>query len=204
MASIESGTSYEDRSFERLRLDHAQVDSAHFLDCQFTGCSLVEAALSACRFQRCNFVDCDLSLVDISGSQFASVVFEGSKLVGVDWTRAHRSEHTLGKPLKFINCMLNHGTFIGLDLERVKITDSLAHEVDFRETNLSEAVFSGTDLQGSLFLDTDLSAADLRSARNYLINPAINKLNGARFSLPEAISLLYALDIELDDSDQAA
>ena len=204
MASIESGLSYEDRNFERLRLDHAQIDSASFLDCQFTGCSLVEAVLSACRFQRCSFVDCDLSLVEISGSQFASVVFEASKLVGVDWTRAHRPEHTLGKPFKFIDCMLNHGTFIGLDLQGVEITDSLVHEVDFRETNLSEAVFSGTDLQGSLFLDTDLRTADLGSARNYQINPAINKLGGARFSLPEAISLLYALDIELDDSNQAA
>lgn len=204
MTSIESGASYEDQSFERLKLEHIGLDSAIFLDCRFTGCSFVEAVLHACRFQRCSFIDCDLSLVDISGSQFASVVFEDSKLVGIDWTRAHRPEHMLGQPLQFTRCMLNHGTFIGLDMKGTQIVDCLAHEVDFRESNLSQAVFSGTDLQGSLFADSDLRAADLRSARNYLINPAINKLSGARFSLPEALALLYALDIELDEDDHTA
>ena len=32
-------------------------------------------------------------------------------------------------------------------------------------------------------------------AKNYTIHPALNKLSKARFSLPEAMSLLYCLDI---------
>ncbi len=57
--------------------------------------------------------------------------------------------------------------------------------------------FSGTDLAGSLFNATDLSGADLSAARNYAISPAANRLKGAKFSLPEAMALLYCLDIKV-------
>jgi len=42
--------------------------------------------------------------------------------------------------------------------------------------------------------------ADLRFARNYQIDPSQNKVHKARFSLPEAMSLLYSMDIDLDES----
>jgi hypothetical protein len=41
----------------------------------------------------------------------------------------------------------------------------------------------------------------LRLARNYHINPETNTLSDARFSLPEAMSLLYAMDIRLDQDE---
>jgi uncharacterized protein YjbI with pentapeptide repeats len=62
---------------------------------------------------------------------------------------------------------------------------------------LSRASFARTDLAESVFLNTDLTQADLSQARNYRIDPGQNKIARARFSLPEAMSLLYNMDIEM-------
>jgi uncharacterized protein YjbI with pentapeptide repeats len=199
LKSPESQKTYEDIHFERLKLQAAQLDSSVFLDCQFSGCALVETVLHACRFQRCTFIDCDLSLLQIPGSEFASVEFDGCKLVGIDWTMARNNRPALGNPICFRASILSHCTFIGLDLQEIQFIDCVAHEVDFRQASLQSANFSGTDLNGSLFMDTILSDADLRSAVNYHIDPTGNNLSGARFTMPEALSLLHALDIRLDE-----
>ena len=94
---------------------------------------------------------------------------------------------------------MSHSTFIGLELSGIEITECVATDVDFREANLSEADFRGTDLSESLFINTNLRQADLREARNYRIAPGENDLTRARFSLPEAMSLLYNLDIDLSE-----
>jgi uncharacterized protein YjbI with pentapeptide repeats len=87
-------------------------------------------------------------------------------------------------------------------MREVQFRECVAKNVDFRETNLSQAIFSGTDLSESLFSNTDLSGADLSLARNYIIDPIQNNVKQARFSLPEAMSLLYSMDIILDEDGQ--
>jgi len=49
------------------------------------------------------------------------------------------------------------------------------------------------------FFNPNLTRADWRGARNYALRPIDNTLKKARFALPEAIALLYGLDLELDD-----
>jgi uncharacterized protein YjbI with pentapeptide repeats len=133
-------------------------------------------------------------------SVFTSAFFVGSKLIGVNWAQADWSPLELGKPIQFSKCALNHSTFIGLDLEGLQVLDCNAVNVDFREANLTYADFSRSDLSESLFIHTDLSEADLSQARNYVIDPGINNLKKAKFSLPEAMSLLYNMDINLSNS----
>jgi fluoroquinolone resistance protein len=88
---------------------------------------------------------------------------------------------------------------MGLKLGGIQIKDCIALDVDFRQADLSEADFAGTDLSQSLFGDTNLSQADLSRACNYDIDPGLNVLRQARFSLPEALSLLHSMDIVLVD-----
>lgn len=52
-------------------------------------------------------------------------------------------------------------------------------------------------MTNTLFSNTNLTEADLSAARNYHITPGQNVLKRAKFSLPEAMSLLYSLDIDL-------
>ncbi len=196
-ATIQSGALYTDRTFTALQMAGTELVSTEFDDCVFVQCSFVESVFKSCRFTNCTFEASDLSLVQVPESTFSGTRFEHTRLIGVNWAQATWPRTGLGNPLAFFKSNLSHSTFIGLSLKKIQIRDCVAVEVDLRETDLSGADFGGTDLSNSIFGDTDLTEADLSQARNYAIDPARNVLRRAKFSLPEAISLLYSLDIEL-------
>jgi fluoroquinolone resistance protein len=191
-----------DQVFEDIQLERDQLVSSEFYDCAFMRCSFVESVFRNCRFVNCAFQHCDLSLVQVMGSTFSATRFEDSKAIGVDWTQADWPTAGLARPVGFFRSAISHSTFIGLRLRGIQIRDCVAVDVDFREADLSHADFAGTDLSQSLFSHTDLTEADLSRARNYHIDPARNVLRQARFSLPEAMSLLYSMDIVLVEGDQ--
>ncbi len=74
---------------------------------------------------------------------------------------------------------------------------SMVRETRFIETLLTGARFDESDLEHTLFHQCNLEGASFKNARNYFIDPTTNKLKGASFSLPEAISLLTNLGITL-------
>lgn len=198
------GNRYIDQEFIDLFLDGLQIISSEFVDCTFNQCSFIESEFLKCRFVNCVFRVCDLSLLKIPESVFTSICFEDSKIIGVNWTQADWTAAVLGKPLHFSRSTLNHSTFIGLGLKGMQIVNCNAVNVDFREADLTGVDFSGSDLTESLFLHTQLREANLTQARNYSIDPGLNDLHAAKFSMPEAISLLYNMDIELTGGDTGA
>ncbi len=199
MNSITDAEEYFDQIFENILVDQEKILTTKFTDCKFVKCSFESAKFSNCRFFNCTFQECDLSLAQITGSSFPSTRFERSKLIGVNWTQGNWSLSNLNKLDGFFDCMLNHSTFIGLNLKGIQIKNCLANEVDFREADLSKANFEGTDLHKSLFNHTNLTEADLSQARNYQIDAGTNILKQAKFSLPEAMGLLYSMDIVLEE-----
>jgi fluoroquinolone resistance protein len=200
-SSISSQAHYVDQVFKDEQLEHAEIVSAEFYDCVFFHSSFAESVFRHCRFVNCVFRECDLSLIKVPESSFTSSRFENSKVIGVNWTEVHWPKAGLGNPIGFFKCAISHSTFIGLRLRGMEIKDCVALDVDFREADLSGAHFSGTDLSGSLFGSTDLSEADLSRARNYRIDPGQNILKHARFSLPEAMSLLHSMEVVLVDEE---
>jgi len=72
------------------------------------------------------------------------------------------------------------------------------HETDFTEADLTNAVFENCDLKGAVFENTMLEKADFRTAFNYAINPEINKIRKAKFSMPAVMRLLDKYDILID------
>ena len=102
-------------------------------------------------------------------------------------------------PISFSRCAISHSTFIGMALKEIVVRECVARDVDFREADLTQADLTHTDFADSLFIDTNLTQADLSHARNYTINASLNVLKKTRFSLPEAMSLLYGLDIILEE-----
>ena len=192
-----SHSHHADQTFRSVQLEQAEIVSTEFYDCTFVRCRFVESVFRYCRFVNCVFQRCDLSLVQVPESTFSSTRFEDSHVIGVNWTMARWPAGSLGEPLVFLKSALNHCTFIGLDLSGIEIRDCVATDVDFREADLARADFSGTDLAQSLFAHTNLTEADLSRATNYHIDPAQNILTQARFSLPEAMSLLVNMDIVL-------
>jgi len=200
-ATISSRAHYADETFREVRLGRDEVVSTEFHECLFLHSSFAESVLRQCRFVDCVFRQSDLSLVRFPGCSFTRTRFERCKVIGVNWTEAYWPKAGLGDSLGFSECAISHSTFLGLSLRGIKLIDCVALDVDFREADLSGADFAGTDLAQSVFGDTNLAQADLSRARNYSIDPAQNELHRARFSLPEALSLLHSMDIVLVDED---
>lgn len=195
-----SDSQYEDETFEGVDLAKAELERSQFYGCTFEDCVLRESLLRECRFIECAFSGCDLSLAQVFRSAFSASRFERCQLVGVNWTHAEWGDDSLKAPAGYFASALNHSTFLGLNLEGISIVDCAAADVDFRDGNLRRVDFGGTDLSGSLFNHTDLAGADFSRARNYRIDPSQNTLRNAKFALPEALSLLYSMDIRLVDS----
>jgi fluoroquinolone resistance protein len=201
ISAISSKAHCVEQVFKDVRLEHDELHSSEFHDCVFFRGSFVEAVFRRCRFVDCAFRECDLSLIQVPGSRFTATRFEDCKVVGVNWAEADWPKAALANPIGFFKSAISHSTFIGLRLRGIQIVDCAAMDVDFREADLHQADFGGTDLAQSLFGSTDLSAADLSRARNYQIDPSQNVLRKARFSLPEAMSLLHSMDIVLVEED---
>lgn len=194
----ESGAEYSESVFKRVSFVSAEIASSSFRDCRFVRCDFREALLRACLFENCSFEDCDLSVVKLPHCAFTSTDFENSKIIGVNWTEAAWPSKPLRTPVRFRKCKLDNSTFLGLEFVGVALVECSARDADFREADLSKADLSGTDLGGALFGGTNLSEADLRGATDYWIDPRENTLKGAKFSLPEAMSLLAGLDVEIE------
>ncbi|MBI5743335.1 MAG: pentapeptide repeat-containing protein [Elusimicrobia bacterium] len=188
---------YSEEVFSGLFLRGEKFADKEFRNCTFKNCDFTKAEFSFCKFTDCVFESCNLSLAKLNASVFSGTTFTNSKLVGVNWTEAHWPKIRLACPIEFTNCMLNDSSFLGLSLRGTKLTRCVARGIDLRETDLEKADLTGTDLSGAQFGGTNLSGADLTRAHDYAIRPADNKLKGAKFSLPEAMALLYCLDIKL-------
>ncbi|MDO8803897.1 MAG: pentapeptide repeat-containing protein [Elusimicrobiota bacterium] len=183
--------------FSGLDFKGKAVTSRQFRDCTFRNCDFTGAAFRFCKFQDCNFESCNLSLVKLGGSLFSGTAFKDSKLVGINWTEASWPGIKLSCPLRFESCLLNDSTFLGLSLGGTRISRCQANGADFREADLSKADLTHTDFSGALFGKTDLTGANLDQARNYAIRISDNRVKDARFSMPEAMALLYCLDIKI-------
>ncbi len=192
---------YNGQEWKSLVLRSAQVRGRTFDSCTFVKCSFRETAFVECKFRGCTFRGCDLGMVNLKGSDFNAVRFENCQLIGVNWTETTWEKGWILKPADFERCALNHSSFLGLDLKRVSLVRCTAQNVDFAEANLNGCNCTGTDFLESRFLHTDLTEADFSGARNYAISPALNTLKKTKFSLPEAMALLYGLDIVLTESE---
>lgn len=190
---------YDSQEFKRITLERETVSAIEFDACTFVKCSFPETVFEKCKFRDCGFRDCNLSLVKLPGCVFSNTRFESCQLLGINWTETAWAKSKFVKPVDFIDCALNHSTFIGLNLKRVCIARCSARDVDFAEANLTEADCTKTDFNDSRFLHTDLTKADFTGATNYAIAPGLNTLKKTKFSLPAAMALLYGLDIVLTE-----
>lgn len=72
------------------------------------------------------------------------------------------------------------------------------HEVDFYEAKLMKSSFSGCTLKGASFNKANLTDVDFRNATEYFIDVRDSIVTGAKFNLPEALTLLSSLKITIE------
>ena len=190
---------YYEAAFRGLDLSRQEVVGQQYEQCRFTNCNFAEAQLKACNFYDCEFRSCDLSLIKVMDCDFSSTLIEDSKAIGVNWAEIRRPAVRVYCPVEFIRCNINYSSFMSLDLREIQIIGCEAKDVNFSEANLSKSNLSDSDFAGSIFNKTNLCCADFTHAVNYYIDIYHNPIKGAKFSIPEAISLLGSLEVEIVD-----
>lgn len=191
--------SHENETVRALRLEAGRLEGSEFDQCLFERCVFAQSALSHCHFTSCRFVGCDLSNITVPSSRFRDVRFEGTKLLGIDWTKAEgMADAHAPTSLSFVECVLDLSSFFGLNLRAAVMERCSAKEIDLSEADLRDAVCRGTNFAGAKFHATNLERADLRGASGYSIDPRANKVKGGRFSLPEAVALLRGFDVVIE------
>jgi fluoroquinolone resistance protein len=191
-----TGKTFDECVWERCDGSRASFSECEFSGCVFETCRFSEATFARCRFLECEFRDCDLSLWRPTSSRFREVIFRGCKLLGANWSRVRDGQ----LQARFEACALDLSVFDGLSLRGSALIRCLAREASFCETDLSGVDCRETDFEKAVFLQAKLAQADFRDARNYSIDATANKIAGAKFSLPEAVSLLRGLGIVLEDA----
>jgi len=196
--NISNNSAYQDECFEKIIAVATAYAAVTFSGCRFINCDFSDSLVDGCAFRNCLFEQCKLNLLRLSGSEFAGCEFVSCDMTGIDWTAASLPKLRLCCPLNFVECRLNHSSFIGLDLQELRAIDCQLKDTDFRNALLTKSVFKGCDFLNSLFGNTDLRAADFSGSRNYLISIAGNKCQNAKFSMPEALNLLTSSGIKIE------
>lgn len=192
--AITDGASYFKEKITGENVTGKTVHDLEFENCLFEKCRFVDCTFDNCRFEDCVFSETVLSAAKPYNSKFSSVTFKDCKVMGFDWTKCRTVD-----TLSFENCDISYSNFSFMQLPRLKLLKCQAKEVNFNESDLSGSIFTGTDFESAVFSHTNLSRADFRKAFNYGIDFNFNIVKKAKFSLPEAVSLLRSLDIILAD-----
>ncbi|AXX92712.1 hypothetical protein CPU12_02470 [Malaciobacter molluscorum LMG 25693] len=179
---------YWEEEFKEIK--EQKLNSIYFEDCIFINCDFANSYIQNCKFSDCKFISCDLSLSKLKSCVFNDVCFENSKLIGISWSSCDEPFN-----VKFDNCNISQNSFHLLDLRKMKFINSIIKDSGFEQCNLQEAIFDNCDLEFSDFYNNNLKKANFETSRNYLINPQINDIEKAIFSLPEALSFLKLLPI---------
>lgn len=183
-----------DRTFEKEDFTH-DFPGGEYENCTFRNCNMMEADLSGARFTDCRFEGCDMSLAVLQGVIFNNAFFKDCKMLGLKFDSCDPFAFSVG----FEGCILDSSSFFKRKLAKAVFDRCRLWEVDFGDCDLQQARFAECDLRRAQFADTDLRKADLRTAVNYTIDPNINKIRKAKFSLSGIVGLLESYGIEIDE-----
>ena len=192
---------FMESKFEKIEFKE-NIESKRFLDCEFVKCSFAEIEIAQCQFTDCVFIECNLSLAKVTDSSFLNVAFDQSKVIGVNWAKAKWPQFKLESPLSFYHSNISDSSFFELSLSYLVLESCQARDVDFRSADLSNSSLTYCDFQGSHFVNSNLTSADFTGSENYNIDVFENTIKNAKFSLPEALSLLDHLGIKIVDLDK--
>jgi fluoroquinolone resistance protein len=187
-------SSYQYQSFEKLNLTGEGIQQKIFEECIFTNCDFSGCSFPKTRFVDCFFIDCNLSMVKFRNTGLQNISFRECKMLGADFSE---SEPFLFE-VKFESCVLDFASFAERKMPNTLFIDSTLKNSVFLKTMLNDALFQNCDLSDAVFRDTVLSGADLTSSRNYDIDPELNNIRKARFSLYGLPGLLSKYNIHIE------
>jgi len=183
-----------DKTFEKTDFSATGIAAGDYENCAFNNCIITNVDLSAITFSECTFNGCDLSLVKLNKTALRDVRFKDCKLLGLRFESCSDFLFCI----HFEGCNLNLSTFFKKSLKKTCFINCSLKETDFTESDLSSAIFDQCDLTRAIFVHANLEKADFRSSVNFSIDPELNRMKKARFSLAGIVGLLdkYGIVVE--------
>ncbi|WP_244238307.1 pentapeptide repeat-containing protein [Corallococcus terminator] len=180
--------SFERETFGELDLQGIDLSGKEFYRCTFEDCQLQEVRWKDSLLEACGFRGSNLTRANFNAIRLRDVRFEGSKLMGIDWTGVSANPE-----VNFEECGLPYSSFVGLSLRQTSFVRCVAREANFFDTDLTDADFTGADLTGSNFRGCTLTRTDFSGATGLLLDPARNKMKDTRIPNETAMSLAHSL-----------
>ena len=115
-------------------------------------------------------------------------------MIGIDFSQCNQFILSF----QFADCQLNLASFFKMKLKSMSYDNCELKEVDFVESDLSGSAFHNCDLSGAMFERTNLEKVDFRTAHGYSIDPDLNKIKKAKFSITGSVGLLSKYDITIE------
>lgn len=185
---------FEDRNFEKVDFSNTRIIPWNYERCTFDRCNFSKSDVSKIHFSECVFRGCDMSIAKIIETEFMDVTFIDCKLL---WLAFENCSSFLFS-VSFENCILDLSSFRGLKIRKTLFKNSHLHEVNFIETDLTGSDFINCDLNRAIFEKSVLENVDFRTSYDFVIDPEMNTLKKAKFSLSGAPWLLCKYNISIE------
>lgn len=184
----------ENKTYDKADYKEMAFPKGDYENCRFNACDFSKATFAYTKFIDCTFVNCNLSLVKLNETIFRDTTFVGCKMLGLLFNDCNKA----GLSFAFDTCTLDHSSFYQTKVKKTRFKNSQLREVDWTACDLSGSVFENCDLQGAKFEHTIIEKVDFRTSFNYIIDPEMNRIKKARFSVAGVTGLLNKYDIEID------
>ncbi|MBZ0182146.1 MAG: pentapeptide repeat-containing protein [Melioribacteraceae bacterium] len=180
-----------EKTFNKINFTETPISKGEYEKCVFKNCNFFKGNLAEFIFIDCEFISCNLSMIEISSAAFNNAQFIDCKILGVHFETCN----DFGFSVRFENCILDHSSFLGIKMNKTNFISCKMEEVDFAESDLTNSVFTDCDLKRAMFNRTNLTKADLSTSYNFSIDPEINKIKRAKFSVNNLSGLLDKYEI---------
>ena len=186
----------EEKTFDKIDFKNIPLTKGEYENCRFLNCDFSNVSLSDYKFADCTFLVCNLSLVKLSNTAFRNIVFTDCKMLGLHFD----SCNPFGLSIRFENCIINHSSFYKKKIKKTIFKNCQLQEVDFTECDLTDSLFDNCDLTRATFDHTILEKTDFCTSYNYSIDPEINRIKKAKFSIYRLSGLLEKYDLRFSNS----
>ena len=184
----------ENRVFEKNSFSETGLPKGEYESCKFRNCDFPDGDLSGVIFIDCVFENCNLSLTKVRNTSFKTVRFISCKLLGLNFSDCN----PFLLSLYFENCLMNLTSFYKLKLKGTCFKNCDLKETDFIESDLTLSVFDNCNFERAIFEGTIIEKADFRTSFNYSIDPVVNRIKKAKFSMNGLAGLLDKYDIQIE------
>ncbi len=172
--------------FTALSFSDFSSMAAEYEDCTFIQCDFSNQYIPNINLLDCTFADCNFSNSVFNQTSLKLVIFNECKLTGADFSNVN----PFLLELNFNDSDLSLANFHGIPLTNSSFENCSLIEVDFSESDLSGIKITNSNLERVIFNRTKLEKVDFSTSFNIQLDPELNNIKGAKFSIQSLPGLL--------------